>query len=51
MVGEWYAAASQSAIVAAIPDGHARLPHPNPLPVGEGVNESLREICFITRKD
>ena len=29
------------------PGGHARLPHPNPLPqAGEGANESLRELHF-----
>jgi cytochrome b len=27
----------------ARPNGHARFPHPNPLPKGEGANESLRE--------
>jgi cytochrome b len=27
----------------ARPNGHARFPHPNPLPEGEGANESLRE--------
>ena len=27
----------------AQPNGHARFPHPNPLPEGEGANESLRE--------
>ncbi|CAH1080597.1 hypothetical protein NTG1052_370012 [Candidatus Nitrotoga sp. 1052] len=31
----------------AAPDNktrHARFPHPNPLPVGEGANELLREF-------
>ncbi|MBI5436105.1 MAG: heavy metal translocating P-type ATPase [Nitrosomonadales bacterium] len=28
----------------AVANGHARSPHPNPLPEGEGANESLREF-------
>jgi cobalamin biosynthesis protein CobD/CbiB len=29
----------------AAPNDHARFPHPNPLPEGEGTNESLRKPC------
>ncbi len=28
------------------PNGHARFPHPNLFPVGEGTNESLREFLY-----
>ncbi len=33
-------------IIASNETNHARLPHPNPLPKGEGTNESLRELTL-----
>ncbi len=43
MQGQDYPGAKWS-IGLRLPNGQARFPHPNPLPAGEGTNESLREI-------